>query len=89
MHTLSLKVDENLAQLVEKTAKRRKLPKSELVRAVLREALEPAQKTAQPAKPALKPTSTSALARMKRYAGMYSGPGDLSTNKKHLEGYGK
>jgi len=39
--------------------------------------------------PAAKAKKLSAFDRLKPYIGVISGPGDLSTNPKYMEGYGQ
>jgi Arc/MetJ-type ribon-helix-helix transcriptional regulator len=79
MKTISLKLPDPLHAKVERLAKSRKQTKSDVVR----EALEQMLNGARAAKP------ISALDLAGDLAGCLKGPGDLSTNPKHMEGYGR
>ncbi len=82
MKTISLKLPVGLHAKLDRAAKQRKQSKSNLVRAALeqflngREASKPERKI-------------SALELAGDLVGCVAGPGDLSTNPKYLEGFGK
>ncbi len=76
MKTISLKLPERLHIWLEREARRRQRSKSDLVREVL-ERQSQSQKR------------VTAMDMVGHLCGIGKGPGDLSTNKKHLEGYGK
>jgi predicted transcriptional regulator len=78
MTTLTLKVPSELAAKLKAVAARKRVPKSQLMREALGTYLS---------KHKVKP---SLYDRMKNGIGcIKSGKGDLSTNPKHLEGYGR
>ena len=79
MKTISLKLPDPLHAKLERLAKARKQTKSEL----LREALEQMLDGTRCRKP------VSALELAGDLAGCLEGPGDLSTNPKYMEGYGR
>ena len=79
MPALSLKLPRSLLAKLDAVARRRKTTKS----AVLREALESYFKNGS-GKP-----KVSAYDLAKDLCGRYEGPRDLSTNPKHMEGYGR
>ena len=79
MKAISLKLPDTLHARLERLAKTRKQTKSDLVR----EALEQMLNGTPPAKP------VSALELTSDLAGCLEGPGDLSTNAKYMEGYGR
>jgi len=75
MKIISVKLPEPLDARIDKAASRRGVAKS----VVIREALE-----------AIDADSTASFADLASAAcGVVSGPRDLSTNAKHLEGYGQ
>jgi Arc/MetJ-type ribon-helix-helix transcriptional regulator len=77
--TITVKIPEELDARLEAAAKSRRTTKSEVVREALAAALR------RPGK-----GKRSAYAAMKGACGLVKeGPPDLSTNKKHLRGYGK
>ncbi len=76
MKTISIKLDPSLAQWLSRRAEKMNRTTSDLVR----EALEH-QRTAK-ARP-------NCHDLMQHLCGSIHGPGDLSTNPKHLEGFGK
>jgi Arc/MetJ-type ribon-helix-helix transcriptional regulator len=79
MKTISLKLPESLDAKLSRVAKQRDQSKSEVVR----EALEQMLNGSRAAKP------LSALDLAGDLAGCLEGPGDLSTNSKYMEGYGR
>ena len=78
MTTITCKVSEKLNAQLEALARRRRLSKS----AILREALE--SKTKASAKSA----APSAYDLVKHICGSLRGPKDLSTNRRHMRGFG-
>jgi metal-responsive CopG/Arc/MetJ family transcriptional regulator len=80
MNTLSLKLPRSLSAKLDRAAKQRGQSKSELVRAALEQFLN----GALPAQQRL-----SALELAGDLVGCMEGPGDLSTNPKYMEGFGK
>lgn len=79
MATVSLKLPDPLALRLARTAKRRSMSKS----AVIRDALE-AYLSGNETHP-----QGSALSLVCDVQGMLSGPEDLSTNKNHLRNFGR
>ena len=79
MTTISLKLPEPVAERLAAEARTRQKPKSALVREFIENGLSGATGKRAP--------SFYALAKDK--AGRFRGPRDLSTNPKHLEGYGR
>lgn len=78
MKTLSVKLDEPLASWLHAEAKQTRRSRSTIVR----EALEERRSARRPAK--------KSLARaLLDCGGTFKGPADLSTNPKHLEGFGQ
>ena len=75
MRTISLKVPADLDEALTELAKRRHSTRS----AVLREALELLAKRER----------KSVAELSKDLMGCVAGPGDLSTNPKHMKGYGR
>jgi len=80
MKTLSLKLTENLLRKLERTARERGQSKSALMRAALEEYLNGVRATPRP---------LSALELAGDLVGCGEGPGDLSTNPKYMEGFGR
>ncbi len=78
--TISLKLPVGLHLKLERAAKQRKQSKSDVVRTALEQYLNGAPGTQKP---------MSALALAGDLVGCAEGPGDLSTNPRYLEGYGK
>lgn len=76
MKTLSLKLPPRLSAKLDRAAKQRGQTKSELVRAALEQFLNGER-------------PMSALELAGDLVGSCEGPGDLSTNPKYMEGYGK
>ena len=74
--TLTLKISKQLRSQIASAAKRRGITQSELVR----QAIESTLRAHQPV--------ASAYDRISDLIGIYDGPGDLSTNKKYMEGFG-
>jgi hypothetical protein len=79
MTTLSLKLPEAVAARLAAVAKKRNQSKSAVVRGILDDCL----KETEPA------GEGSCLELCADLAGSISGPRDLSTNEKHLRGYGR
>ena len=79
MKILSLKLPDELAQELSAQARSRGTTKSEILREALADFLA---KTPQPA-------AGSFLDRAGDLVGSLEGPGDLSYNKKYLDGYGR
>jgi hypothetical protein len=79
METVSLKLPRTLRAKLERAAKLRGQSKSQIVRAALEQFLNGA--AAVPA--------GSLLEAVHPWIGCVEGPGDLSTNPKHMEGFGK
>jgi metal-responsive CopG/Arc/MetJ family transcriptional regulator len=76
MKTLSLKLPPSLSVRLERAAKQRGQSKSEVVRAALEQFLNGER-------------PLSALELAGDLVGCGEGPGDLSTNPKHMEGFGE
>lgn len=83
MSTLTCKLPFGLSGRLAELAKRRGVPKSVLVR----EAIE--AKLAQEGAPARRAPANLTEALGDVAGSIASGKGDLSSNKKHLEGYGR
>lgn len=79
MKTMSLKVPDALNAQVEEVARRTGRSKSLVVRMALSEFLPQRGRSSQ----------RSFLARALDLAGSVTGPPDLSTNKRRLDGYGR
>jgi predicted DNA-binding protein len=76
--TVTMKIPKEMAQKLEAVAVRKRVPKSKLVREALDVFLNKQK------------TKLSLYDRMKDGIGcVSSGKGDLSTNPKHMEGYGR
>ena len=80
MKTISLKLPESLNAKLECVAKQRGLNKSVLVRNAIEQYINGRTPTAKP---------VSALELAGDLACCLEGPGDLSTNPKYMEGYGR
>lgn len=76
MMTLTVKVDHAVAEEIAREAKRRRVSKSEIIRERL-----------APSKPAGKTSMWDLIKDL--VIDDPKSPGDLSTNKKHMAGYGK
>ena len=76
MKTISLKLPSDLDFKLERAARKRRQSKSEVVRAALEQFLNGER-------------PMSALELAGDLVGCGEGPGDLSTNPKYMEGYGK
>lgn len=79
MKTISLKLPENLDAKLNRLAEQRGQSKSEVVREALDQFLNGQRQT----------TPASFLDAAGELIGCAEGPGDLSTNPKYMEGYGK
>ena len=79
MKTISLKLPDGLHTKLERTARHQGQSKSEVVRAALERFLN-GKRTAAP---------VSFLEAAGDLIGCVEGPGDLSTNPKYMEGFGK
>ncbi len=78
MTTISCKIPEKLDAELEAMARLEGVPKSTLVRRALERQL----------KAASHPSAPTAHDLVKKWEGCLTGPRDLSTNSKHLEGFG-
>lgn len=79
MKNVSLKVEDLLAARLDAEAARRRVSKSEILREALTRYLE-----RDPV-----PREGSFAARAARFAGCVEGPPDLSTDPRHLDGFGE
>lgn len=79
MKTISLKVPDGLHTKLERTARQQGQSKSDVVRSALEQFLNGERRAAP----------VSFLEAAGDLIGCVEGPGDLSTNPKHLEGYGQ
>lgn len=79
MKTISLKLPESLDAKLSRVAKQRDQTKSDVVRAALEEYLNGERAAAQ----------ETFLAAAQKWIGCVEGPGDLSTNPKYMEGFGR
>lgn len=82
MKTLSLKLPASLKAKLDRVARQRGQSKSELVRAALEQFLA-AKRRPESKRP------ISALELAGDLVGCVEGPGDLATNPKYMEGFGK
>ena len=80
MKTISLKLPQALNSKLDLVCKQRGQSKSEIVRAALEQFLNGLPSARQP---------RSALDLAGDLVGCVKGPGDLSTNPKYMEGFGK
>ena len=80
MKTISLKLPEDLNAKLNRAAKQRDQTKSEVVREALEQFLNGQRKSKN---------FVSALELAGDLVGCCEGPGDLSTNPKYMEGFGK
>jgi metal-responsive CopG/Arc/MetJ family transcriptional regulator len=72
--TLTIRLDDDLAQSLEKEVRRTNRSRGRILSDALKEHL----RTGTP----------NALDRLRKYVGIIEGPADLSTNKKYLAGLG-
>jgi Ribbon-helix-helix protein, copG family len=79
MKTISLKLTEDLLRKLERTARQGGQSRSEVIRSALQHYLSGVR--------VIPPGS--ALEAAKPWIGCVAGPGDLATNPKHMEGFGK
>jgi Arc/MetJ-type ribon-helix-helix transcriptional regulator len=79
MKILSLKLPDRLRAKLDEVAKKRGESKSEVVRAALEQFLNGERPV----------TAGSLLEAVQPWIGCVEGPGDLSTNPKYMEGFGK
>jgi predicted DNA-binding protein len=79
MKTVSLKLPDNLARELERSAKRQQRGKSEIIRAALSEYLRSQKGVA----------TTSFYDLASDLIGKFEGPPDLATNPKYMEGFGR
>jgi hypothetical protein len=79
MKTVSLKLPDELARDLERSAKRQKRGKSQIIRAALEQYLRSANGAAQP-------TFYDLASDL---IGQFDGPPDLATNPKNMEGFGR
>ena len=77
MTTITLKVPSEMAAKLEAVATKKRVPKSKYVREALSTALSKEKEY------------PSLYDLMKDAIGCFDGPSDLSTNPKHMKGYGK
>jgi Arc/MetJ-type ribon-helix-helix transcriptional regulator len=80
MKTISLKLTDYLLRKLERTAQQRGQSKSEVVRTALTQFLNGARPEGRP---------LSVLELAGDLVGCVEGPGDLSTNPKYMDGFGK
>ncbi len=78
MKAISIKLPEDMLSSVMQQAVQKSVSQSDIIRNALAAYLASSQ--AQP---------TSAAAQASRWAGMTQGPADLSTNPKHMKGFGQ
>ena len=78
MKTVTFKLPENISNAVETAADKRGVSKSDLIREALVEYLANADSTSK----------NSFTALSKDLIGVADGPPDLSSNDKHMQGYG-
>ena len=81
MKTISLKIPEVLHEQLEQLCKQRSVTKSDVVRSALERFFGGNSGKDDP--------TVSVLELADDLAGSCEGPGDLSTNKRHLDGFGK
>jgi hypothetical protein len=79
LKTISLKLPEVLLRKLERAASKRGQSKSEVIRSALEQYLN-GERLLPPG---------SALEAVQPWVGCVEGPGDLSTNPKYMEGFGK
>lgn len=79
MTTITCKIPENLNAELEAAARRRRVGKSQIVREVLEQGLK--QRKAAKA--------VTAYDLVRDICGTLRGPGDLTTNPRHMEGFGE
>ena len=79
MKTLSVKVDPRMDAALDRLAAARRRTKSSLVREAIAAVVEAGPE----------PDTKSCAALAADLAGCFEGPGDLSTNKRHMRGYGQ
>lgn len=85
MKTITVKLPDHLNASLDAEAAARGVPKSEVVRAALQQVLPRAREAA-----ARKVAKPSIHDRLRKYQGAGgAGVGDLASNPKHLEGYGR
>ena len=80
MKTISLKLPEGLHRQLSRVAEQRRQSKSDVVRAALEQFLDGTRTAQRP---------VSALELAGDLVGCVEGPGDLSTDPKHMEGLGR
>jgi len=73
--SLTIRLDDETARVLEREARRTNRSKGRIIRDAIRTHV----RSAEP----------SALDDLAKYVGVMSGPADLSTNKRYLEGLGK
>lgn len=77
MTTISLKLPDDMAARLDALARRRKMSRSELMREALAAILD-----GSPGRASIDDLAGDLV-------GSLAGPGDLSTNKKHMRGFGR
>jgi len=80
MKTISLRLSESLDMKLSRVARQREQSKSEVIREALEQFFNGSLTAEKP---------LSVLDLVGDLAGCLEGPGDLSTNPKHMEGYGR
>ncbi len=80
MKTITFKVDEDLAQRLDELADQQHTTRSAVIRSAIDQYVEQEERIGE---------SPSAYELAKEAAGCFEGPEDLSTNPKHMEGFGE
>lgn len=83
MKTISLKLPPGLHAQLDRAARQKKQSKSDLVRTALEQFLSRRERRPKSKR------ELSALELAGDLVGCIAGPGDLSTSKRHMEGYGE
>lgn len=80
MHSLTVKLPDDLYSLLEKETRKAGKTKSEMIRTALKKQLTNMKK---------RKDKVTFLDQARDLCGSINGPTDLSTNSKHMEGFGK
>lgn len=80
MKTVSLKLSDDLARDLERSAKRQKRGKSEIIRSALEQYLRSSNGAKEP--PSFYDLASDLI-------GKFEGPEDLATNPKYMQGFGR
>lgn len=80
MHTITFKADEELVEKLDSLADEQHATRSELIRYAIDQYVESEARIEE---------APSAYEACKHVIGCFEGPGDLSTNPEHMEGYGE